>query len=151
MKNLFFAVLAGLILALSVSSVFADCTASPNQVTVAHATKAKALALRDKGDLVGAAALYQQAAASMPMEIYAASYLLNAEGCLVGKWNPVKGYMYDEAKGTANKVAAQAILDQVKTLLATVKTNGCDYDSGVIDSVTSWYNNAQDALNGVFH
>lgn len=150
MKKLFLAVIVAMLF-MFCGKVLADCTASLDQVKPAQVVKAEAVKAREAGDLQLAAAKYQEAATLHPMEVYKAIYLLNAEGCLVGKWHPVKGYLIDLKKAEANKAAAQAILDQVKTLLEKVAADGCEYDNGVIKRATNWLGNAQDAINGVFH
>jgi hypothetical protein len=151
-----FLFLAVLFLAMPINLAFADCTATPEQMKEAQDKKAEAVRARDKGLYESAAKIYQEAAALHPMEVYVALDLLNAEGCLVGKFNPSKGYRYDTVKGENNKEAAQAILDKVKELMAKVESDGCEYDndstgSNVIDRINNWLENAQDALNGKFH
>ena len=150
MKNLFYAVLFFTLLAFCGKS-FADCLATVEACKPSQAVKAEAVKAREAGDLQTAAAKYQQAAMMHPIEIYKALDLLNAEGCLVGKWHPIKGYMIVAEKAEANKALAQSLLDQVKDLIAKVDADACDYSNGVYDTVVNWHQNAQDALNGKFH
>ena len=139
-----------LILMFSVRA-FADCNATPEQCKSSWDSKAIAVKARDMGDYKTAALKFEEASASHPMEVYKALDLLNAEGCLVGVWSPSRGYLYKAEKATANKAAAQTLLDQVKTLLATVKADKCKYDNKNIAKAEDWLATAQDALNGVFH
>lgn len=155
MKKLFF-VLALLLMALPINQALAGCLATQAECKSAWDLKAEAVAARDKSNYELAAQKYGEAAKAHPQEVYQALYLLNQEGCLVGKWNPAKGYRYDTVKGENNKIQAQTILDQVKTLLNQVDIDSCDFDedsNGVnpFDRATNWLENAQDALNGKFH
>jgi hypothetical protein len=129
----------------------AGCLATEAQCADAWSLKKEAIAYRDKGQLDLAAEKYETAAMKHPQEAYQASYLLNAEGCLVGKWNASKGYRYDKTKGDLNKTKALALLAQVRTTLDKVKADNCVYKKGLIEGYEIWYSNALDALNGIFH
>lgn len=125
--------------------------ATPAQVADAQAAKKKAVIARDKGHYAQAAEDYQAAAALHPQEFYAALYLLNAEGCLVGTWNPARGYSADLDKIVTNKAKAQAILAQVDADLSVCEKGGWDYSPITVEAARAWYVNALDATNGVWH
>jgi phage-related tail fiber protein len=129
----------------------AGCLATPDECQKSWDLKKEAVQHRDKGEYAAAAQKFQKAAKAHPMEVYQAAYLLNAEGCLVGTWNPAKGYRWNAETGSANKLEAQAILAQVRTLLDAVSTNKCDLKKGQLEALELWYSNALDATNGIFH
>lgn len=134
---------------------FADCTAMADDpgVVSAHKLKKEAVAAREKGDYVTAALKFEQAGDAMPMEAYAASYYLNAEGCLVGKYygktikgEKVFGYWIDHSKAVANSKHATELLDKADTKMTKASTDACEYDNGVIKNNQAWHAAASGAL-----
>lgn len=120
--------------------VFADCLATNDQVQPAWDAKAEAVSAKGVGDFVTAALKFQEAAKLHPQEAYAASYLMNAVGCLLSTELDAKGrYSWDAEKGTKNAQVAYGLLDQVQDLLDKAKDAKCKYSTGVIGQTQAWH------------
>lgn len=155
MKKFVF-LLIGLALLSWTVPTFADCTATTAQCKKAWEVKKVAAAARDGGDFDTAAVKYQEAATLHPQQLYAAAYLLNAEGCLVSANLDKHGaYAWNADKGAAHKAEAQAILAKVRGLLDSAAScdGGDDPDKykATLEYYENWYQNALDATNGIFH
>lgn len=131
----FILTLVGLLFAVNLA--FADCNATPEQALPAQQVKKEAVALRDANSYAQAAAKFEQAAAMHPMEAYQAVYLMNAIGCLLGKFDAVRGYRWVEDRGQKNAQKAYVLLDRVDALLKTA--DSCDYDNTVVADTHAWH------------
>lgn len=144
----FFKVMMVMVMFAFVGRVFADCVATKDQCEAAWKVKREASSARDGGNFDKATKKYIKAASLHPMEVYKAYYLMNAVGCLLSsKLDPGGNYVWDPVRGPANAVQARGLLDEVQSLLSTVQTNNCSYDSGVIEKVHDWYTTQVTFLN----
>lgn len=118
-----------------------SCLGTVAQAKEAQELKKEAVDLRAQGDYIGAAAKFTVAADSHPMAPIKASYLMNAVGCLLGTYHPVKGYRWHEQRGPENAVKAQELLNKVNEILNWCEENKCLCASAPVGKTRAWYNN----------